>query len=112
MGRVHIFNTHKFVRNLILLRIEIGFLRSSPLPRLFHGGLLLFGACSGIEASLLLGGRRAAETLVPEVCLRHLRWIGDRRSSSSLVRVRVLRGPTRVALHPYGCSKQLGGCET
>ena len=40
------------MRNSILLRIEIGFLRSSPLPRFFHGVLPLFGACSGIGAFL------------------------------------------------------------
>src|SRR3954471_22310644 len=50
--------------------------------------------------------------LRPKVCFRHLRWIGERRWSSSLVRVRVLRGDTRVALHPSGCSTQPGGYET
>src|ERR1041385_2447650 len=74
-------------------------------------GLPLFGDCTRLEMSPLYACRRAAETLVPEVCFRHLRWIGERSSSSSLVRVRVLRGATRVALHPSGCSTQPGGCE-
>src|SRR4051812_40820743 len=75
-------------------------------------GLPFFGGCTRLEMSPLYARRRAAETLVPEVYFRHLRWIGDRRSSSSLVRVRVLRGATRVALHPSGCSTQPGGYET
>src|ERR1041385_6711454 len=74
--------------------------------------LPLFGGCTRLEMSPLYACRHAAKTLVPEVCFRHLRWIGDRRSSSSLLRVQVLRGATRVALHPSGFSTQPGGCET
>src|SRR3954466_14647105 len=71
-------------------------------------GLPLFGVSTGLGMSPLCARCRAAETSVPEVCFRHLRWIGERRSSSSLVRMRVLRGATRVALHPSGCSTQPG----
>src|SRR3954469_1393996 len=71
----------------------------------------LFGVCTGLGMSPLYARCRVAETLVPEVSFRHLRWIGERRSSSSLVRVRVLRGATREALHPSGCLTQPGGCE-
>src|SRR4051812_18114027 len=55
--------------------------------------------------------RRAAKTPLPEVYFRHLRWIGERRSSSSSVRVQVLRGATRVALPPDRVLTQAGGCE-
>ena len=46
-----------------------------------------------------------------EVYFRHLRWIGERRSSSSSVHVRVLRGATRAALPPDRVLTQSGGCE-
>src|SRR4051812_33931480 len=92
-------NTDKFCRSLSLF--------FPPMS-----GLPLFGVCTGLGMSPLYARRRAAETLVPEVCFRHLRWIGERRSPSSLVCVRVLRGAARVALHPSGCSTQPGGCET
>src|SRR3954463_15105611 len=93
-------NTDKFCRSLFV---------SLFLPPM--SGLPLFGVCTGLEMSPLYARRRAATILVPEVCFRHLRWIEERRSSSSLVRVRVLRGATRVALHPSGCATQPGGCE-
>ena len=50
MRRVHLFNTQKFIGNSIDSRIEIGFLRSSSPSCLSLVGLLLFGACTGIEA--------------------------------------------------------------
>src|SRR3954466_2961876 len=94
-------NTDKFCRSLSLS------LFLPPMSR-----LPLFGVCTGLGMSPLYARRCAAETLVPEVCFNYLHWIGERRSSSSLVCVRVLRGATRVALHPSGCSTQPGGCET
>src|ERR1041385_6970057 len=69
-------------------------------------------AYSGIQASLLELEAVVLPKLRPGVCFRHLRWIGEQRSSSSLVRVRVLGCGGRVALHPSGCSTQPGGCET
>ena len=46
-----------------------------------------------------------------EVYFRHLRWIGERRSSSSSIRVRVLRGAARAALSPNRVLTQPGGYE-
>src|ERR1041385_3484088 len=46
-------------------------------------GLPLFGVCTGLGMSPLYARHRAAATLVSEVCFRHLRWIGEWRSSSS-----------------------------
>src|SRR4051812_37286868 len=105
MWRVPLFQHRKFQKNIDKFCISL----SLFLPPM--SGLPLFGVCTGLEMSPLYTRGRAAATLVPEVSFRHLRWIGERRSLSSLVCVRVLQGATRVALHPSGCSTKPRGCE-
>ena len=98
---MHFLNTEKFAENSILLRIEIGFHRSSPLSRLSQAGVPLSGTCAGIEASLLRGCRRAAETPVPGGLLPPPPL--DRRTEFDIesVRVRVLRGAAHAELSPH-----------
>src|SRR4051812_13831432 len=111
MGRMHFFYTEKFAENSILLRIEIGFHRSSPLYRLSQAVVPLSGTCAGIEASLLRGRCRTAETPVPGGLL--LPHSLDMRTEVVIesVRVRVLRGAARAALPPNRVLTQPGGCE-